>query len=210
MPFLPKVRGRWVVAQPVLRSPVRRSRHRAAWRVPAAVAVGIGVCFSVLLMSVAYGVSWGITHRLDRIRDPAVRHLVNVGLIDSILVLLTVVVATAMLAQTAAATFTFGVTVMNARREEVAIRRQSGVLRSTLLREFMLAMLVPCVAGGVVGEAAGVFAAALLRTFTVLPVRFNAVALLGAFPVTVALALLATLIPGWRFANASPALLRRG
>jgi ABC-type lipoprotein release transport system permease subunit len=161
-------------------------------------------------MSVAYGVSWDITHRLNRIRDPAIRHLVNVGLINTILVLLTIVVTTAMLAQTAAATFTFGVTVMNARREEVAIRRQSGVLRSTLLREFMLAMLVPCVAGGLVGETTGIFAAVLLRTYTVLPIRFNAIALLGAFPVTVILALLATLIPGWRFANASPALLRRG
>ena len=204
-------RGRGgVISQPILRSPARRSRDRGTWRLPAAVAVGIGVCFSVLLMSVAYGVSWDITHRLDRISNPAIRHLVNVGLIDTILVLLTIVVAAAMLAQTAAATFTFGVTVMHSRREEVAIRRQSGVLRSKLLGEFMLAMLVPCLAGGVVGETAGIFAAVLLRSYTVLPIRFNALALLGAFPVTVALALLATLIPGWRFANASPALLRKG
>lgn len=117
-----------------------------SWQVAAGIAVMIGVAFSVLLMSVAHGVAGKINALLA---NPTLTqsHLVNVSLITTILALLTVVVTSAMLAQTAAATFTLGVTVMRSRREEVAIRRQSGVLRSSLLREFLLAMLWP-VPGG--------------------------------------------------------------
>ena len=122
---------------------VARWQERVAgepWQVAAAVAVMIGVAFSVLLMSVAFGVAGHITKLLS---NPVVKqsHVLNVSLINQILALLTVVVTAAMLAQTAAATFTLGVTVMRSRREEVAIRRQSGVLRSSLLLEFLLAML---------------------------------------------------------------------
>ncbi len=178
------------------------------WQVAAAVAVGVGVAFSVLLMSVAYGVAQDIT---DLLSNPLLKssHLVDIRLIDSILVLLTVVVTGAMLSQTAAATFTLGVTLMRSRREEIALRRQSGVLRSTLLLEFIVAMLMPCLVGGLLGEGLGVMVAAVLERFTVLPVRFTPVSLFAAFPVTVVLALLATLLPAWRSANASPALLRK-
>ena len=48
-----------------------------------------------------------------------------------------------------------------------------------------------------------------LRLHTELRPDFTPVTLFAAFPVTVALALLATLVPAWRFANTSPALLRR-
>ena len=103
-----------------------------------------------------------------------------------------------------------GVTTMRARREEIALRRQSGVLRGTLLLEFGRQMLAAaCVIGGVLGEVAGIGAGSLLRALTVLPVRFTAVSLAAAFPSTVLLALAATLVPAWRAANASPALLRR-
>jgi ABC-type antimicrobial peptide transport system permease subunit len=170
--------------------------------------VAIGVGFSVLLMSVSAGVAQDIS---DHLSNPALKtsNLVDVGLIDSILTLLTIVVTAAMLTQTAAATFTLGVTVMQSRREEVALRRQSGVLRSRLLREFLVAMFWPCLIGGLIGEALGIAAGLILRSTTVLPVRFTPVSLLAAFPVTVLLALAATMIPAWRFANASPALLRR-
>jgi ABC-type lipoprotein release transport system permease subunit len=168
----------------------------------------IGVAFAVLLMSVAHGVAGKID---GLVGNPVLKqsHLVNVGLVTSILALLTVVVTSAMLAQTAAATFTLGVTVMRSRREEVAIRRQSGVLRSTLLREFLIAMLWPCIIGGLAGEAAGLLTGLILRETTVLPVRFNLISVFAAFPVTLILALLATLLPAWRSANASPAMLRK-
>ena len=174
----------------------------------AGVAVMIGVAFSVLLMSVAHGVAGKIDALVG---NPVLKqsHLLNASLITSILALLTVVVTSAMLAQTAAATFTLGVIVMRSRREEVAIRRQSGVLRSTLLREFLISMLWPCLLGGLAGEVAGLLTAFVLREVTVLPVRFSLVSVFAAFPVTLLLALLATLLPAWRSANASPAMLRK-
>lgn len=182
---------------------------RDPWRVAAAVAVMIGVAFSVLLISVAFGVSAEINSQLS---NQALKqsNLVDVSLVNQILFWLTVVVTLGMLAQTAAATFTLGMTVMSSRREEVALRRQSGVLRSTLLGEFLRGMLGPCVTGGLLGEVIGISIAVMLTHATVLPIQFNAVALLAAFPVTVALAIAATLAPAWRYANASPAMLRRG
>jgi putative ABC transport system permease protein len=176
--------------------------------VVAVIAVAVGVGFSVLLISVAGGVSDYITAQLSasQVRRSG---LVDVDVINTIVALLTVVVTVAMVLQTAAATFALGVTTMRARREEIALRRQSGVLRTTLLVEFGRQMLAACVLGGVLGEVAGIGAGSLLRAATVLPVRFTAVSLAAAFPATVLLALAATLIPAWRAANTSPALLRR-
>lgn len=155
-------------------------------------------------MSVAQGVS-------DRLQSNlSVARLPNVGNTDDILTLLTVVITAAMLIQTAIATFTMGVTTMRARREEIALRRQSGVLRSRLLREFTWRLLGVCTVGGIIGEIIGIAAGEGLATWTVLPVTFTPITLFAAFPVTVFLALLATLGPAWRSANASPALLRRG
>jgi len=57
---------------------------------------------------------------------------------------------------------------MRNQREQVAIRCQSGVLRSRLLCVFLLAMRWPCLVGGLIGEALGVFVAVLLRETTVL------------------------------------------
>jgi len=186
-----------------------RGQRREPWQTAAAIAVLIGVAFSVLLISVAFGVAGKITDLLD---SPLVKHshLVDVSLVDQILTLLTIVVAAAMLCETAAATFTLGVTVMRGRREEVAVRRQSGVLRSRLLSEFLVAMLWPCLVGGIIGEVLGISVAVILRETSVLPITFNAVSLLAAFPVTIALAMAATLLPAWRSANASPAMLRKG
>lgn len=174
----------------------------------AVIAVAVGVGFSVLLISVAGGVSDYITAQLSA---SAVRRsgLVDVDVINTIVALLTVVVTVAMILQTAAATFVLGMTTMRGRREEIALRRQSGVLRTTLLVEFGRQMLAACVLGGVVGEVCGILSGALLRALTVLPVRFTPLSLVAAFPATVLLALAATLVPAWRAANASPALLRR-
>lgn len=180
-----------------------------AWQVASATAIAVGVGFSVLLMSVSYGVSADIHERLA---SPLLKdsRIVNVGTIDSILSILTIVVTAAMLAQTAVVTFVVGVTVMRSRREEIAIRRQSGVLRSRLVQEFLSAMLITCLCGGVIGEVLGVIGASGLAAYTVLPVQFTALSVFAAFPVTVALAMLATLLPAWNAASASPALVRRG
>jgi ABC-type lipoprotein release transport system permease subunit len=185
-----------------------RTRRRLSSSVVAVIAVAVGVGFSVLLISVAGGVSDYITAQLSasQVRRSG---LVDVDVINTIVALLTVVVTVAMVLQTAAATFALGVTTMRARREEIALRRQSGVLRTTLLVEFGRQMLAACVLGGVLGEVAGIGAGSLLRAATVLPVRFTPVSLAAAFPATVLLALAATLIPAWRAANTSPALLRR-
>src|SRR5438445_6792882 len=191
------------------KSPPSRHRPRIeAWRTASAIAVAVSVAFSVLFMSVALCVQDGINTRLA---SPALRGsgAVDVNEIDLILLLLTLVVTGAMLSQTAATTFVLGVTVMRARRDEIALRRQSGVFRSTLLLEFLRSTLVNCLVGGVLGELAGVAAGLILRSATVLPVRFTWVSVLGAFPVTVLLGVTATLLPAWRAANASPALLRR-
>jgi ABC-type antimicrobial peptide transport system permease subunit len=157
-----------------------------SWQTAAAVAVAAGVLFSVLLMSAAYGVHQDIANQLAK---PALKHshAVNVDLIDRILTLLTAVVSEAVLFETAVATFVLGTTVMRSRREEVAIRRQSGVLRSTLLMEFMRVIILVSLIGGIAGEALGVAASLVLCRFTVLPVQFTWVSLLSAFPVTICL-----------------------
>lgn len=190
-------------------SPPPPRAAREFWKVPAAAAVVVGVAFSVLLMAVAFGVQAKIDALVAHPRLPRSPNVVPVHLIHQILLWLTIVVAGAMLLQTAISTFTMGTALMRARRDEIAIRRQSGVLRSTLLLEFARTMLGPCLAGGAVGELLGVVAGLILRTATVLPVRFTVVSTLSAFPTTVLLALAATLIPGWQSANASPALLRK-
>lgn len=178
------------------------------WRVASAIAVTVSVSFSVLLTSVAFGVQQTIDSRLA---TPTLKAsgAVNVGEINMILLWLTLVVSVAMLSQTAATTFVLGVTVMRSRREEIALRRQSGVFRGTLLLEFLRATLLNCIVGGLVGEALGIGAATAVRSFTVLPVRFTPLSVLGAFPVTVLLGVAATLLPAWQSANASPALLRK-
>jgi ABC-type lipoprotein release transport system permease subunit len=172
------------------------------------VAVGIGVCFSVLLVAVSLGVSYDIKHRLAA---PEIAHLpVGVHTIDHILTALTVVVTGSMLVQTAAATYTQGVNAMASRGEEIAIRRQSGVLRSTLVGEFMRSAVLACAVGGLAGVTLGVLLGLALRSWTVLPVRFSWLPLLGPFPVAVGVAVAATVIPAWSAANVSPTLLRRG
>lgn len=184
---------------------------REFWKVPAGAAVVVGVAFSVLLMAIAFGVQHKINQLVSQSGLPAsvTAQVLHVHLIHQILFWLTLVVTGAMLLQTAISTFTMGTALMRSRRDEIAIRRQSGVLRSTLLREFCVAMLVPCLTGGAIGEAIGVTVGLILRSSTVLPVRFTLISALSAFPVTVVLALSATLIPAWHSANASPALLRK-
>jgi hypothetical protein len=184
------------------------------WKAPAAASVVIGVAFSVLLMAVAFGVQAQIDHLVAQsgpVVGPAhapVPHL-PVHLIHQILLWLTIVITGAMLLQTAISTYTMGTALMRTRRDEIAIRRQSGVLRATLLAEFARAMMGPCLIGGAIGEALGILAGLFLRSATVLPVRFGAVALLSAFPTTILLAICATLVPAWQAANTSPALLRK-
>jgi ABC-type antimicrobial peptide transport system permease subunit len=114
-----------------------------------------------------------------------------------------------MLTETAATTFTVGVVLMRSRRTEIAIRRQSGVLRSRLVGEFVVEILKPALVGGVIGEVFGIGMGLLLRQVTVLPVRFTPFSLLAAFPATVLLAVLAALIPAWVAAGKSPNMLRR-
>jgi ABC-type antimicrobial peptide transport system permease subunit len=83
------------------------------------------------------------------------------------------------------------------------------VLRSALLGEFVRSALIACLTGGLAGEAVGVLSGIALRTWTVLPVRFSWLPLVGPFPVAVGVALGATVIPAWTAANVSPTLLRR-
>jgi ABC-type antimicrobial peptide transport system permease subunit len=66
-----------------------------------------------------------------------------------------------------------------------------------------------CLIGGVVGEFVGIVLAVILSQVTVVPTEFNLVSLGAAFPVTVLLAVAATLVPAWQAAGASPALLRK-
>ena len=176
----------------------------SAWAVATCISIACGVAFSVLLMSVSQGVA-------DQLQgDVNVARLPNVSRIDNVLTLLTVVVTSAMLLQTAIATFVMGLTTMRGRRAEIALRRQSGVLRSRLLKEFARQLLTVCIFGGIAGEVVGITVGEGIASWTILPVTFTPVTVFAAFPVTVLLAVLATLWPAWRSANASPALLRRG
>lgn len=178
------------------------------WKIPAGSAVVVGVAFSVLLMSVAFGVQRKIDALVGAV-GPVAAKAIPTSEIHQILLWMTIVIAGAMLLQTALSTFTMGTALMHSRRDEIAIRRQSGVLRTTLLREFARAMMVPCLLGGFIGEVVGILAGLILRSGTVLPVHFTALSVLAAFPTTIVLALCATLVPAWQSANASPALLRK-
>lgn len=193
----------WVV------SAKRRSRSAEAWEVVAGVAVAAGVGFSVLLMSVSFGVARVISADIANKRLRRL-HFLNVGKIDTILGLLTLVVSVAVLGLTALTTFGMGVTMTRSRRVEIAVRRQSGVYRKTLVAEFLADMLVPVLVGGVVGEGLGVLVSLVISVISVLPVSFTPISLFSAFPVTVVLALVATLIPAWQAANSSPRLARQG
>jgi ABC-type antimicrobial peptide transport system permease subunit len=169
--------------------------------------VAASVAVSVLLIACASGVQRSISGQVD---NQALRQAgLSSSTIDASLGLLTSVVIGAVLVETAAATFILGLTVMRSRREEIAIRRQSGVFRSTLLWEFVRSVFGTCLLGGLLGEVIGATAARLLEVFTVLPVTFTLVSLAGAFPVTIVLALGSTLIPAWMATGASPSLLRR-
>jgi putative ABC transport system permease protein len=177
------------------------------WHLATIVSVGASVAVSVLLIACASGVQQFIQTQVDN------SVLQQAGLdsstIDTSLRLLTAVVIGAVLIESAAATFMLGLTIMRSRREEIAIRRQSGVFRSRLLWEFMREAFIICLIGGVIGEVVGTTTARLFEVLTVLPVRFSVVAVASAFPVTILLALAGTLIPAWMAAGASPSLLRR-
>lgn len=183
--------------------PRHQSQHVSLW-----FSVLISVALSVILISVAFGVHDEITHSLA---IPAVRQsgLVDTSRIDSILAVLTLVVTTAMMVQTGAAAYMFGTLSTRMRRQEIAVRRQSGVFRLTLLKEFALDILQLSVMGGIAGEGLGILGAFALGTFTVVPVRFTPISLFLALPLAVVLALIATLRPAWRAAGTSPALARK-
>ncbi len=185
-----------------------QAQRLESWRVATAAVVAAGVGFAVLLMSIAFGVAHEID---DRLSSAQLRRLapVTVHQVNQILAALTVVVTACVLAETATVTFVVGVAVMRSRRHEIAVRRQSGVLRSRLISEFLRTMAILCVVGGVLGEAGGYAAGSLINAHSVLPVVFTPVSLLAAFPVTVVLAVAATIFPAWQAANVSPALLRR-
>ncbi|HLI56460.1 MAG TPA: FtsX-like permease family protein [Actinomycetota bacterium] len=198
----------WSQGSPLSPLPGAPRHTMEFWKIPAASAVVVGVAFSVLLMSVAFGVQAKIDTLVGSMGAVPAQALPT-HLIHQILLWLTIVITGAMLLQTALSTFTMGTALMHSRRDEIAIRRQSGVLRTTLLAEFARAMLGPCLAGGAVGEVVGILAGLMLRSSTVLPVHFTAISVLAAFPTTIVLALCATLVPAWQSANASPALLRK-
>jgi len=124
------------------------------WRLVSSASVAMGVAFSVLLMSVSYGVSDRITGDLG---TPEVRAagVVDADLIESILRQLTVVVTLAMVVQTAAATAAVGWVLMQSRKREIGIRRQSGVFRSRLVRDFLQEMTPPVLGGALVGGPSG-------------------------------------------------------
>ncbi len=183
------------------RSP--RPARPGPWRLVSGLSVAMGVAFAVLLMSISYGVSDRITADLDvpQLRDAG---FLDVGLIESILTALTVAVTSAMIIQTAAATATVGWVLMQSRKREIGIRRQSGVFRGRLVTDFVKEMTPPVLGGAVVGELAGVAIGIAVRDLTVLPVTFTPVSLFASFPITILLAGIATTIPAWLAAGKSP------
>jgi cell division protein FtsX len=179
------------------------------WKVLASFAVIVGVASSVVLMSAAYGVHHEITHKLA---NPALvqQHIVNVGLIDRVLSLLTKVVVGAMLTETAVAIMVLGTTVMQSRERELANRATQGASPWRLIREFLGTIMVICIIAGAFGEMLGyILCRFVFEEKTVLPIGFNFVSVWSAFPVTVVLALLATALPAWKYANKSPAISRK-
>lgn len=169
--------------------------------------MAVGVLFTVVLTSVSDGVRDRVG---DRLSNPLIRQsgLVDVDRINHILALLTLTVTVGMLVLVATTVAVLAASMMRNRRKEIGLRRQSGVERGQLIREFLGAMLEVCLVGGILGEIAGLTAALLLSLFTPLPVRFTPVSVFAAFPTTVLLALIATAIPANVAAGQSPKALR--
>lgn len=183
-------------------------QSREIWRTTSMVQTMVGVGLSVLLISISAGVQRVIRQQVHVAGLGSFP--INAALIDGILSDLTVLVVAAMLLQVAIGALILGITMMRSKRVEIAIRRQSGVTRARLLREFLLLTIEPVLVGGLVGEVLGILSAFVMEHTTVLPVHFGAAAIFAAFPTCVVLSVVAVSFPAWSSANTSPATLRKG
>lgn len=182
-------------------------RSSMVWWVISALSVLYSVAFSVILMSISAGVEEDVNTSLG-VKELQGVSFINVDRINDILHALTALITVAMIAQTALTTAVIGYVLMNARRSEIGNRRQSGVERSRLVKEFAAEMVRPVLFGAVIGEILGVVAANHIRGATVLPVSFTKQSLFLAFPTTVAIAMIAVMIPAYIDAGRSPKYLQ--
>jgi len=171
--------------------------RKGIWAPSLALVVAIGAGSAVLLMGVAYGAADSITASVS---VPAVRQsgVVSVDKINSILVLLTIVVTVTTTLETAAAAFVVSLMVMRASHEYIAYRRRAGSLPRRLILELSTAMVLPSLAGCLIGEAAAITIGAALDKWTDLPVLFPIVIVAGAVPLAVGTVFGAACLAAWR------------
>lgn len=184
-------------------------RASMVWRAISALSVMYSVAFAVLLMSISAGVEQEVNASLG-VRELQGVSFINVGRINDILHALTILISVSMIIQTALTTAVIGYVLMNSRRNEIGSRRQSGVERSRLVKEFAIEMVQPVLIGAVIGEAVGIVVSRYIRDVTVLPVHFTAQSLLLAFPTTVIIAMGAVMVPAYIDAGRSPKHLQAG
>lgn len=109
-----------------------------------------------------------------------------------------------------------GIVIMNVmlvsvteRTKEIGIRRALGATQSDILSQFLTESVIMCIAGGIVGIAAGFLCALALRTFTSFPASVQTwVAILGVF-LSSGIGLFFGIYPATRAAKLDPVVALR-
>lgn len=178
------------------------------WRIVSAASVGFGVAFAVVLMSISSGVEHSINKSLG-VKELRGVTFIDVGNINAILHALTTLITSAVIFQSAAATFIVGMVLMASRRHEIGVRITGGAQQITLVYEFAREMVKPVFVGAVIGELVGIVICLAIEQFWILPVNFTIQSLTYAFPVTIIIALLAAMGPAYVTAGSDPDDLTR-
>jgi len=109
-----------------------------------------------------------------------------------------------------------GIVIMNVmlvavteRTKEIGLRRAVGATQQDILRQFIAESVLQCLAGGIIGIAAGFACALALRTFTAFPASVQVwVALLGVF-LSSAIGVFFGIYPAMRAARLDPVVALR-
>jgi putative ABC transport system permease protein len=106
----------------------------------------------------------------------------------------------------------FAVSYLNVRERtgEIGLRMAVGATRSSIAMLFVAESCVLSLAGGIVGIAAGVLIAMLLKTASVWPLTVNLEGVGAPLATSAAIGVLCSLIPAWRASRVMPAVALAG
>ncbi len=160
------------------------------------------VSSGVVLVSIAAGVEQKID---SLVSDPRIArtHLLNVGLIHSILTSLTVAVLLGVLANLAVSAFVLGQLVMRSRREEIAVRKDTGASAALLLMEYVREATAWAVLGGIAGQVIGIAIASMIDHWSPLPAVLTLPSWWAIWPTAAVTVVAANFLPAFAAARMS-------